>query len=68
MVFGDPLEPALLLRISENQQVDFEDNMSLNLGQILSIPLFLAGIFVLVRSYRQPSKEKTETPGIDKVS
>lgn len=33
-------------------QVDFETTMALNMGQILSIPLFIAGIWVLWRSYR----------------
>jgi len=37
--------------LKENQEA-FEDSMTLNMGQILSIPLVLAGIFILVRSYR----------------
>lgn len=39
--------------LKENQ-VGFEDDMALNMGQILSIPLIIAGIFVLIRSYRKP--------------
>lgn len=35
-------------------QVDFEDSMALNMGQLLSIPLVLAGIYLLIRSYRKP--------------
>ncbi len=42
--------------LKENQ-VGFEDNMTLNMGQILSIPLILVGIFVLIRSYRKPVME-----------
>jgi phosphatidylglycerol---prolipoprotein diacylglyceryl transferase len=38
--------------LKENQ-VNFENNMSLNMGQILSIPLVLVGVFVLIRSYRK---------------
>jgi phosphatidylglycerol:prolipoprotein diacylglycerol transferase len=37
--------------IKENQ-VSFEDELPLNMGQILSIPLVIAGIFVLAYSYR----------------
>jgi prolipoprotein diacylglyceryltransferase len=33
--------------IKENQ-VDFEDTMTLNMGQILSIPLVIAGILILL--------------------
>ncbi len=40
--------------LKENQ-VPFEDKLPLNMGQILSIPLILVGIFILVRSYRQPT-------------
>lgn len=53
--------------LKENQ-VSFEDSMSINMGQILSIPLLLAGIFVLARSYRNSPEEKTENPRIGKVS
>jgi phosphatidylglycerol---prolipoprotein diacylglyceryl transferase len=34
-------------------QVDFEKTMSLNMGQLLSIPLFIAGIAILILSYRK---------------
>ncbi|MEX2231474.1 MAG: prolipoprotein diacylglyceryl transferase [Cyclobacteriaceae bacterium] len=37
--------------LKENQ-VSFEDKLPLNMGQILSIPLVLAGIFILAYSYR----------------
>ena len=37
--------------LKENQ-VPFEDNLPFNMGQILSIPLVIVGIFILVRSYR----------------
>lgn len=38
-------------------QVDFEKSMPLNMGQILSIPLVLLGVYILLRSYR-----KQDTP------
>jgi prolipoprotein diacylglyceryltransferase len=34
-------------------QVPFEEKMPLNMGQILSIPLVIAGIFILAYSYRK---------------
>jgi prolipoprotein diacylglyceryltransferase len=37
--------------LKENQ-VDFENNLSFNMGQLLSIPLFIAGIFILFNSFR----------------
>ncbi len=39
--------------LKENQ-VAFENNLALNMGQILSIPTVLLGIYFLVRSYRDP--------------
>jgi len=41
--------------LKENQ-VDFENNLPLNMGQILSIPLVLAGIYILIRSFRKEVK------------
>src|SRR5258706_304145 len=38
--------------LKENQ-VSFEDKLPLNMGQILSIPLVLVGVFILIRSYRK---------------
>lgn len=35
----------------KENQVDFEDNLALNMGQWLSIPLTLFGVFCLVRSF-----------------
>ncbi|MBN8578562.1 MAG: prolipoprotein diacylglyceryl transferase [Cytophagales bacterium] len=36
----------------KEDQVAFEKNLSLNMGQILSIPLFIAGIIILIWSLR----------------
>jgi phosphatidylglycerol:prolipoprotein diacylglycerol transferase len=52
--------------LKENQ-VDFENNLSINMGQILSIPLIIAGIFVLVRSYRK-APEQLGNPETGKIS
>jgi len=41
----------------KEDQVAFEEGMKLNMGQILSIPLFIAGILILIWSLR--NKEKT---------
>ncbi len=41
--------------LKENQ-VAFEDRLPLNMGQFLSIPLVIVGIYILFRSYRQPKQ------------
>jgi prolipoprotein diacylglyceryl transferase len=48
-------ERFLLEFIKENQ-VDFENNMALNMGQWLSIPLILTGIILLLRHFAFPKK------------
>lgn len=45
--------------LKENQ-VSFEDKLPLNMGQILSIPLVIAGIFVLAYSYRKKGDKTPE--------
>jgi phosphatidylglycerol---prolipoprotein diacylglyceryl transferase len=50
--------------LKENQ-VTFEDSMRLNMGQILSIPLILAGIYVLYRT--KNSAVQDGSTGLDKV-
>jgi prolipoprotein diacylglyceryltransferase len=45
--------------LKENQ-VAFEEQLPLNMGQILSIPLVVAGVFVLAYSYRTRATQKTE--------
>ena len=42
--------------IKENQEA-FEQGMLLNMGQILSIPCVLIGLFFLIRSYRISPQE-----------
>ena len=43
--------------VKENQE-PFEDSMVLNMGQILSIPLVIAGIIILALSYRKKEPGK----------
>ena len=45
-----------LYEFLKENQVAFEDNLTLNMGQILSIPLVIVGVFVLIWSYRQPAQ------------
>lgn len=42
-----------LYEFLKENQVEFEDQLPLNMGQILSIPLVVAGILVLMYSYRK---------------
>lgn len=42
----------------KENQVEFENNLPLNMGQFLSIPLVLAGIYFLIRSYKKPQGTK----------
>lgn len=48
-----------ILEFLKENQVAFEEQLPLNMGQLLSIPLVLAGILILMWSYRQ----KAQTPG-----
>lgn len=41
-----------LLEFTKVNQTDLVDGWAINMGQILSIPAVLAGVFLLVRSYR----------------
>ncbi|MDX5345637.1 MAG: prolipoprotein diacylglyceryl transferase [Hymenobacteraceae bacterium] len=43
-----------LVEFLKEDQVDFEAAIPLNMGQWLSIPLILIGIFIMVRAYLQP--------------
>lgn len=41
-------------------QESFEESLPINMGQILSIPLFIAGIFILWRSYKVVAEAKAK--------
>ncbi len=60
-IFGIFLIVCFGLRIVweffKENQVDFENALPLNMGQILSIPLVLAGFYFLIRSYRKPQTQ-----------
>ncbi|MFT2010609.1 prolipoprotein diacylglyceryl transferase [Pontibacter sp. 13R65] len=44
-----------LVEFLKENQVDFEDTLALNMGQLLSIPLILAGIIILIRVWQKPT-------------
>ncbi|PLW92614.1 MAG: prolipoprotein diacylglyceryl transferase [Marinilabiliales bacterium] len=55
----------------KNDQVDFESDMLLNMGQILSIPFIIAGIVLIIRSKKlgpapRPEFKKSEEKKADK--
>jgi prolipoprotein diacylglyceryl transferase len=55
MVFGGRFAVEML----KENQVGFEDSLALNMGQILSIPAVLGGLFLLLRHRLAPNS----TPG-----
>ena len=52
VVFGS----RILIEFIKNHQVAFEDNMFLDMGQWLSIPFFIAGVYFVVRSFSKTDK------------
>ena len=42
-----------LIEFIKEPQVGFEENMVLNMGQILSIPFIILGIYMLIRSQKK---------------
>ncbi len=42
-------------------QVAFEETMTYNMGQLLSIPMFLLGVFILIRTFMVHKKSKNNT-------
>lgn len=43
-----------LIEFIKEPQVDFESSMALNMGQLLSVPFILAGIYFVIQSIRKP--------------
>ena len=41
----------------KENQVDFENSLPINMGQILSLPFILIGLFMIWRSYHQLQKK-----------
>lgn len=53
-----------VLEFIKLDQEAFEANMLLNMGQILSLPLIIWGLYLIIRSFKQPAKEEDfELPG-----
>lgn len=59
-----------LIEFIKNDQVDFESGMVFNMGQLLSVPFIVAGIVILVLSYKkkrptvmEPVKEEPKEKG-----
>ena len=48
-----------LYEFLKENQVSFEEKLPINMGQILSIPLVVAGVFVLAYSYRKKDRQTT---------
>lgn len=46
----------ILFEFVKENQVEFEEGMKLNMGQILSVPLVLVGVFILIRSFSEKAK------------
>lgn len=46
--------PRFFIEFIKNPQEAFEQDMVLNMGQLLSIPFILAGIFLIIRAYLRP--------------
>jgi prolipoprotein diacylglyceryl transferase len=49
MIFGS----RILIEFIKQPQVEFENSMTLDMGQWLSIPFFLAGVYFIIRSYKK---------------
>src|SRR5690606_32431322 len=63
MLFGFFVVVLFSLRFAyeflKENQVDFEDELTLNMGQLLSIPLVIAGLFILIRALLKKPKSVT---------
>ncbi len=53
----------IMIEMIKNVQVGFEESMTLNMGQYLSIPFVLAGIYMIYRGFSRPALEVTELKG-----
>lgn len=65
LIFGVFLIGTFLSRFFiefiKNNQVGFEESMAINMGQCLSIPFVLLGIYLVIRAYKRP-RLKLEYP------
>lgn len=46
--------PRFFIEFIKNDQADFEAGMLLNMGQLLSIPFVLVGLFFIIRAFMRP--------------
>lgn len=46
--------PRFLIEFVKNDQVAFESTMTLNMGQWLSLPFIITGIYLVIRAMRRP--------------
>ena len=60
MVFGS----RFLIEFIKNDQEAFEAGLALNMGQILSIPIVLLGIYFIIRSYKKAKGERLKANGL----
>ena len=51
----------ILFEFIKENQVEFENELPFNMGQILSVPLVLAGVLILVNSFRTNEKLPVDT-------
>jgi len=56
-----------LIEFVKNDQVAFEAGLSLNMGQLLSLPFMLAGIGILIRTKMKPRYFSQEPPAQEKI-
>ncbi len=58
LIFGTFLtilfSARFLIEFVKNSQVDFENSMTLNMGQLLSIPFIVVGIILIIYSLKHP--------------
>ena len=67
LLFGIGLEGIFLTRFFVEfikvEQVEFEKNMILDMGQWLSIPFILVGIYLIIKAFMRPETEVKTTSG-----
>ena len=51
-----------LIEFIKEPQVEFENSMALDMGQLLSIPFIIAGICILIYAYRKQIPAAAEPP------
>ena len=51
--------PRIIIEFVKNNQEAFEDTMLLNMGQLLSVPFMLAGIYLVYRAMTRPKEHLT---------